>query len=92
MGPIDLLIHLLNFVAPALWLALLVPLTGRLFMGKRPLAPAFIKQVAINFIVSAVVLTLGLWFFGRDGKMATYAAMALISATSQWFVSRGWRS
>ena len=92
MAPIDLFIHLLNFVAPALWLALLVPLTSRIFMGKRPLALVFPKQVAINFIVSATVLVLGLWFFGRDGKMATYTAMVLISATSQWLVAHGWRA
>lgn len=92
MGLIDLLIHLLNFVAPALWLALLVPLAGRLFIGNGPLALVFPKQVAINFVVSTTVLALGLWFFGRDGKMATYTAMALLCGTSQWLVSRGWRA
>ena len=92
MGPLDLLNHLLNFVAPALWLAVLVTLVARLFMKKRPVALAFYAQVAINFVACVMVLALGLWFFGRDGKMFTYTAMALLCATSQWVMLRGWRA
>ena len=91
MGPIDLLNHVLNFVAPALWPAIVVTLLARLFIRKQPLAPVLYAQAAINFVVSAVVLLLGLWFFGRDGKMATYTTMALLCATSQWVMLRGWR-
>jgi hypothetical protein len=91
MGPLDLLNHLLNFLAPALWLAVLVTLVVRIFMKKRPVAPVLYAQVAINLIVCVVVLLLGLWFFGHDGKMLTYTGMALVCATSQWFMVRGWR-
>ena len=87
-----LLNHLLNFVAPALWLALIVTLVARVFIRKRPVAPDFYAQIAINFIVCVMVLAMGLWFFGRDGKMATYTAMALLCATSQWVMLRGWRA
>ena len=90
MGPFDLLNHLLNFLAPALWLALLVTLVARVFMKKVPSAPAMYVQLAINFVVCAGVLVLGLWFFGRDGKMTTYASMALLCATSQWVMLSGW--
>ena len=92
MGPLDLLNHLLNFVAPALWLAVLVTLVARLFMKKRPVAPAFYAQVAINSVACVMLLALGLWFFGRDGKMSTYTAMAVVCATSQWVMLRGWRA
>jgi hypothetical protein len=34
--------------------------------------------------VSGAVLALGLWYYGRDGKMATYSAMVLAAASSQW--------
>lgn len=91
MGPLDLLNHVLNFVAPALWLAVLVPLVARLFMRKRPLAPVLYAQVAINFVACLAMLAFGLWFFGHDGKMATYASMMLLCATSQWVMLRGWR-
>ena len=91
MGPIDLLNHLLNFAAPAAWLALLVTLVARIFIKNRPVALTLPAQAAINFVVAVMVLGIGLWVFGRDGKMLTYTGMALLSATSQWVMLRGWR-
>ncbi|MDO9199376.1 hypothetical protein [Rhodoferax sp.] len=91
MDPLDLLNHLLNFVAPALFVAVLVTLSARMFMRKSPVAPVLWAQSAINFIVCVAVLALGLWFFGRDGKMLTYLGMALLCATSQWVMLRGWK-
>ena len=92
MGLPDLLNHLLNFFAPALWVALLVTLLARFFMKKQALAGGFIRFAAINFFVGCLVLVAGLLFFGRDGKMNTYAAMTLLCATSQWILQRGWRA
>jgi hypothetical protein len=92
MGPFALLNHLLNFVAPALAVAALVTLVARFFMKKVPVAPVLSKQFAINFIVASVLLAVGLLFFGRDGKMVTYAGMAMACATSQWLMLRCWRS
>ena len=72
-------------------MALLVTLAARLFMKKRPAALYVYAQAAINFVVSGAVLAFGLWFFGHDGKMATYLGMALACATSQWLMLRGWK-
>ena len=88
MGPIDLFFHLLNFAAPALVVGLLTALAARIFMKKKSLALRWIAQAAINFVVCLLVLVGGLWFFGRDGKMATYAALVLACATSQWWMAR----
>ena len=88
MGPIDLFFHLLNFAAPALVVGLLTALAARIFMKKRPLTQSLYAQAAINFIVCLLVLVGGLWVFGRDGKMATYAALVLACATSQWWMAR----
>lgn len=90
MDPIAVLNHLFNFLAPALWLALLLPLLARLFMKKRPLARSLYAQIAINFVASVAVLVLGLLVFGADGKMLTYLAMALVGASSQWLMRRAW--
>lgn len=92
MGPFALLNHLLNFVAPALGMALLVTLVARIFMRKMPATPVLWKQFAINYIASMVLLIVGLLFFGRDGKMMTYVGMAMACATSQWLMLRGWRA
>jgi hypothetical protein len=41
--------------------------------------------------VGVAVLAAGLWFFGRDGKMATYAALVVAVATCEWIGRRAWR-
>lgn len=95
MTPLDALIHLLNFTAPALALALSLPLLARFLNRfsdrKRAASLNLLAQAAINFVAGVAVLAAGLWFFGRDGKMATYAALMLVLASTQWGMGRGWR-
>lgn len=88
MAPLDLINHLLGFLAPALAVAAVVALVAHWFMAKRPSAPGFIPQLAINFGAGACALALGLWFFGNDGKMASYAAMVVVCASVQMFALR----
>jgi hypothetical protein len=91
MGFLDAANHLLNFAAPAAFVALFTTYFSRFLLPKRPVVPVYWTQAAINFVVCLVVLLAGLWFFGQDGKMATYSAMVLLSATVQWVVLKGWR-
>ena len=88
MGPLDFSLHLLNFAAPALALAIAVSLGARVFLRKIPQSGPWWRHALINTIVGVLVLTAGLWYFGVDGKMATYAALAGVVATSQWLLSR----
>ncbi len=87
--------HLLNFMAPALFVALGLVLLARLlgrFIGlKRPAARSFWVHIAIIFIVNLVVLATGLVFFGNDGKMLTYAALVLCAAVCQCSLLGGWK-
>ena len=92
MTALALLNHVVNFLAPALWLALLLPLAGRWIFRQKGKSPGLGLQVMVNFVLSLLALGLGLWFFGRDGKMATYLGMAVIAATGQWLMLRGWRA
>jgi hypothetical protein len=92
MGPIDVFLHLLSFAAPAFALATLLALAGPLLLRRpRPLV-AWWVQLALNSAVGVAVLALGLWHFGVDGKMATYAALVLAVAATQWAGSGGWRT
>ncbi|HKB54549.1 MAG TPA: hypothetical protein VKD22_11155 [Ramlibacter sp.] len=91
MGPIDLLFHVLSFIAPALALAILLPLGGRVLLPRGQVLLSWWVQVAFNAIVGIGILALGLWHFGVDGKMATYAALVLGMAMAQWLGSAGWR-
>jgi hypothetical protein len=88
MGPIDSFFHLLNFAVPALAVGGLTALAANIFMPKRPAAQHWWAQAAINSIVCLLVLLGGLWYFGHDGKMATYAVLALACGSSQWLLMR----
>ena len=91
MNPFVAFNHLLNFVGPAVAVALVLCLGTLIFWSKRPVALSWWSQLALNFIVGCAVLVAGLWWDGRDGKMLTYAALVLVSASCQWTVLRGWR-
>ena len=88
--------HLLNFLAPAAFVALLLVSLARIMSGilgpKRSVAHNFIAQLAIVFIAGSLILIAGLVVFGHDGKMLTYAALVIGTATCQWVLSRGWKS
>ena len=88
--------HLLNFMAPAAFVAVLLVLLPRLFSGffksKRPLAQAVWMQFAIVFVAGMAVLVAGLLIFGHDGKMLTYAALVVVAALCQWVLLRGWKA
>ena len=91
MNVIDFLLHSLSFAAPAFALAILVALAARVLLPRDPAKPGWWVFAAINFVAGLVVLGAGLWYFGRDGKMATYAALVLVVPTVQWLSGRGWR-
>ncbi len=91
MGPLDILNHLLNFVAPAMAMAGLLVIFSRVFMKKGGRTGSFRAQFVINFLVGAAVLVAGLLLLGRDGKMLSYLALVLAMATSQWWQLGGWK-
>lgn len=91
MGFTAALAHLLNFVAPALALALGLAVAGRFMVSKANHITGWWAQVAINFAVGCGVLLAGLVLFEHDGKLATYAALVLSCACCQWVLSGAWR-
>lgn len=92
MGLIDILNHLVNFTAPAAFAAIVTAFFARTVLFRKVSLPGFRRLAAFCFIACLLVLVAGLWSFGRDGKMATYAAMVLVCATVPWVLARGWRS
>jgi hypothetical protein len=89
--------HLLNFMAPAALMALLLALFSRFFPGffelKNSLVkPGFFVQVVVNFAIGVDVLVAGLLLLGRDGKMLTYLTLVLAIATTQWWQLGGGRN
>lgn len=79
--------HLLNFVAPAAAVALLMVLLtrplSRWFGAGKSMRTAR-AQFLIVFAVNLLVLVAGLLVFGHDGKMTTYALLVIVAAVAQW--------
>ena len=75
--------HLLNFLAPALWVGTVVAVMARILYRKSLRVPALYAQAAINSVAGGGALVAGLWYFGNDGKMATYGAMVLVCSLTQ---------
>ncbi|MBK1683582.1 hypothetical protein CKO18_08305 [Rhodoferax fermentans] len=88
MGFLAAINHVLNFLAPALWLALLLPVFARFVMGERAVARTLSWQIALHFVVGCGVLLAGLVLFGRDGKMLIYLALVLVLASTQCLLAR----
>jgi len=64
---------------------------ARLAFGRPAGAPRWWVQWLVQASVCAAVLLAGLVVWGRDGKMLTYAALVLASASVQWLLLHGWR-
>ncbi len=78
--------HLLNFLAPAAFLALGLGL-GALLL-RLPRSHGLWLGMGLNFVLGSLVLGLGLVLTGSDGKMATYACLVLTMGSCQWLLSR----
>ena len=91
VNPVDLALHILSFAAPAFAVALAVAAVARFSIRQLPGSLGWWASVATNFIAGLGVSLAGLWYFGNDGKMATYAVLVAAVATAQWVGARGWR-
>lgn len=91
MNLLALINHLLNFAAPAAFLALVLVFVGRFIGGRRAGVSRWWAQWAMTFGAGLAVLVVGLLVTGRDGEMFTYAALVVVCGTVQWLAMRGWR-
>jgi hypothetical protein len=91
MSPTAAALHLLNFMAPALGVALLLACAAAVCFRGAPRTVGLWGQVGVGFAVGLAVCVAGLVLAGRDGKMLTYAALVVACGTVQWVLMRGWR-
>jgi hypothetical protein len=85
VGPLDALWHLANLFLPALLLAALAAGLAKL-LWRRELARVRWGALAGAAAAAGCVVTLaGLLVFGRDGRMATYAALVVACAAALWW-------
>ncbi|MDO5289793.1 MAG: hypothetical protein Q4F13_09205 [Pseudomonadota bacterium] len=90
MTLMDLFWHVAGFLAPALVLAsAVVGLSWLLWRRQRLAARDRWRQWVANLMVCELVLLGGLMLTGHDGRMLTYAALVLASASCQaWLMRR----
>ncbi len=89
MGPLDLLWHLLNLLLPAVGLGLLAAGLSKLLWRSALRAVPWRRLAGWASTAAGLALLAGLLLSGRDGRMATYAAMVLASASALWWVGFG---
>ncbi len=82
-----LMLHGIDFFAPAVFVGVTVPLLANLLGWKNTRPMALGRTMGWACVLSALVLVAGLVISGHDGKMATYGAMVLACAVVCW-----WRS
>jgi hypothetical protein len=85
MGPLDATWHLLNFFGPAIGLALLAPPAAKLLWRRELHAVPLRRLVLATGGASALALLGALVAFGRDGRIAGYAAAVLAAALALWW-------
>jgi peptidoglycan biosynthesis protein MviN/MurJ (putative lipid II flippase) len=76
--------HLMGLLAPALGVAVLLWLGLLWRRGRRQSGGQPGRQLGWLMLLGVAVLLAGLAYFGRDGKMATYAALVLAQGTLAW--------
>jgi hypothetical protein len=85
MGPLDAFGHVLNLFLPGLALGAVTAALAKL-AWRRELAAVRWRGLALwSGCVCALVALGGLVLLGRDGRIATYAAMVLACAVTLWW-------
>ena len=87
MGPLDAIFHLLNFLAPALGMALILPTLVRPVWWREMKTVSWALLARRTAWAGVAVLVAGVVLLGRDGAMLTYAALVLASAGTVWWTA-----
>ena len=82
MGPLDALIHVINFLMPAVVVGLVAASLTKLFWRRQLAAVRWVRMATWAVGASLLVSVGGVVLLGRDGRMATYAALVLACAAA----------
>ena len=87
MQAADAFWHVTNFFAPALFLGAAAAVATRWIWRREAAGVGVLRLWAWASGAAALVSIAGLVAFGRDGRMATYAAMVTASAVALWWAA-----
>lgn len=91
MDFLDILFHAINFTIPAAFMATVMTSLAPWVLRRRDSGVLWRWQWLLQFVLGCAVLLLGLWVFGRDGKVLAYGGLALAATVAQWGFSGAWR-
>ncbi len=86
MSPLDATWHVLNFLFPAFGVAVLASAAAKVLWRSELAGVGWRPLILWTAAAGSAALVGGLVVFGRDGKMASYAALVLASAGTLWWV------
>lgn len=89
MGVLDVLWHVGNLFLPALALGALAAALAKLVWRRELAAVAWSRLAGPACAACAAMVLGGLVLWGRDGRMATYAAMVAACALMLWWQGFG---
>lgn len=91
MGPLDAFWHLANFFLPAVWVAAIAAAAAK-GLWRRELSGVTWRRLLLwPALAGSAALVGGLVVTGRDGRIATYAALVVAEALALWWVAFGTR-
>lgn len=82
LGPIDAIVHLVGFFLPAVGMGAISAALAKVVWRGELRAVHWARLALWSGSASAAMLVTGLIAFGRDGMMATYAAMIAAAAAA----------
>lgn len=91
MNLLTIPIHLLNFVAPAVFVGTFLAVVAPWVLRKSGRRSSWKLRALSNSLCGLGALLVGLWVFGHDGKMVSYLGLLVASAASQFFWMRAGR-
>jgi hypothetical protein len=91
MGLFDLMNHLINFAAPAVFVGVFTAVVAPWVLPTATRRREFLVPALVNSGVGLCTLGAGLWFFGNDGKMASYLGLVLLTSMSQFWLMQARR-
>ena len=83
--------HIINFPLPALGVGALGAAAAKLLWRRELAGTSWLRLAGGAGAAGLLAQLAGLGFFGRDGKMATYALLVLAAAVALWWVGFGRR-
>ena len=89
LGPIDVLNHLVGFFLPAVAVGAFAAGLAKLVWRKELRPVRWSRLAAWSATGCAITSVAGLIVFGRDGMMATYAAMVMASTLALFWAGFG---